>query len=140
MFELTPFRKHAVTYDPFRMLDDMEQTMFAPMNSFRTDIKDTGKAFVIEAELPGFSKEDIDVSLDENTLTITASHSESKEEKDEKTGYIHKERRSGAFRRCFDVSGVDADAITGSLDNGILTLTLPKKTEEEKKAKKIALN
>ena len=140
MFELTPFRRHEVTYDPFREFDEMERSMFGSVKSFRTDIKDTKDAFVIEAELPGFAKEDVDVSVDGDTLTISAVHKENKEEKDEKTGYIHRERSYGTFRRSFDLAGVDASKITGALESGILTLTLPKVTKEEKQTRKIELS
>ena len=139
MFELTPFRRHEVAYDPFRAFDEMERSMFGQVRSFRTDIKDTKDAFIIEAELPGFTKEDIDVSLDGDTLTISAQHNENKEEKDEKTGYIHRERSYGTFRRSFDLAGVDAENITGGLENGVLTLNLPKMKKEEKKSRRIEL-
>ena len=139
MFELTPFRRHEVSYDPFGTIEDMERSMFGNFRSFRTDIRDTKDAFIIEAELPGFTKEDIDVSLEGDTLTVSAVHQEKKEEKDEKGGYIHRERSYGAYKRSFDLSGVDAEKITGSLDSGILTLTLPKVAKEEKKTRKIEL-
>ena len=139
MFELTPFKRHVPAYDPFRALDEMEQSMFGRVQSFRTDIKDTGDSFVIEAELPGFTKEDIDVSINGQTLTVTATHNTHKEEKNEKTGYIHRERSYGSYQRCFDLDGVDVEKITGALDSGILTLTLPKTAKEEPKARKIEL-
>ena len=140
MFELTPFRKHELSYDPFKAFDEMDERMFGGVRSFRTDIKDTGEAYVIEAELPGFAKEDVDVSLDDDTLTVTATHKEHKESKDEKTGYVHRERSFGTYRRSFDLAGIDAEKITGTLDSGILTLTLPKASKEEKKTRKIALS
>ena len=69
MFELIPFDRRGSrvsAYDPFRMLDDMERSFFGgnshpAMSSFRTDVTDTGDAFVLDAELPGFKKEDIKI-------------------------------------------------------------------------------
>lgn len=139
MFELTPFKKHAVAYDPFKAFDDMEQSMFGQVSAFRTDIKDTGDAFVIEAELPGFTKEDVEVTVDDRTLTVSATHKENKEQKSDTNGYIRRERRYGTYVRSFDLEGVDAEKISGKLENGILTLDLPKIKNEEVKKRKIDL-
>ena len=65
MFELIPFDRRGnrmSAYDPFRMLDEMERSFFggnthAALSSFRTDVTDTGEAFVLDAELPGFKRE-----------------------------------------------------------------------------------
>ena len=139
MFELTPFTKHQAVYDPFRAFDEMERSMFGNFNAFRTDIKDTGSAYEIEAELPGFKKEDVEVTVDNGILTVTAAHKENKEEKNEKNGYIRRERRYGSFKRSFDLDGVDADKITGTLENGVLCLTLPKLTPKEAAKRTIEL-
>lgn len=139
MFELTPFKKHAVAYDPFKAFDDMEQSMFGQVSAFRTDIKDTGDAFVIEAELPGFTKEDVEVTVDDRTLTVSATHKENKEQKSDTNGYIRRERRYGTYVRSFDLEGVDAEKISGKLENGILTLDLPKIKNEEVRKRKIDL-
>ena len=86
MFELTPFVKHNAVYDPFKEFDEMEKRFFGGAASFRTDVKDTGDAYVIEAELPGFKKEDINVSVEEDVLTVTATRKEEKSDKDKKDG------------------------------------------------------
>ena len=78
MFELIPFDRRGSrvsAYDPFRMLDDMERSFFGGANhpavsSFRTDVTDTGDAFVLDAELPGFKKEDIKIDVENDCLTI----------------------------------------------------------------------
>ena len=61
MFNLTPYRKHNEVsyYDPFQMMDEMERRFWGSngMSSFKTDIRDEGGAYVLEAELPGFQKE-----------------------------------------------------------------------------------
>ena len=139
MFELTPFKKHAVAYDPFKAFDDMEQSMFGQVSAFRTDIKDTGDAYVIEAELPGFTKEDVEVTVDDRTLTVSATHKENKEQKSDTNGYIRRERRYGTYVRSFDLEGIDAEKISGKLENGILTLDLPKIKNEEVRKRKIDL-
>ena len=74
MFELTPYfrsnRKSAQVYDPFREMEDMERRFFGnSVQSFRSDIKDEGNAYLIETDMPGFRKEDIHVDLKGETLT-----------------------------------------------------------------------
>ena len=112
MFDLMPFGYERSLLDSF---DNFEKEFFKGMNrslaSFRTDIQDKGDHYVLEAELPGFAKEDIHIDLDENYLTIRAEHKAEKEEKDEKKAFVRQERYYGAYERRFDVSGIDVDAI-----------------------------
>ncbi len=138
MFELTPFMKKQMSYDPFKELEEMEKQLFRSSTAaFRTDIKDTGNDYVLEAELPGFKKEDIDIQLENNILTVTAGHNEEEESKE--NGYIRRERRIGRYTRSFDVSEIDTDNITAACENGILTMTLPKKKQPESSSRKIIL-
>lgn len=144
MFELTPFMRNAMTYDPFKDFDkpfkdfdEMEKRLFDSPRAFRTDIKDMGDSYLVEAELPGFTKEDVDISLEDDVMTVKASHNTEKEERNE--GYLRRERRFGSFERSFDVSQIDTENISGVLENGILSLTLPKMKKPEKEARKIEL-
>lgn len=135
MFELIPFDRRGSrvsAYDPFRMLDDMERSFFGGTNhpavsSFRTDVTDTGDAFVLDAELPGFKKEDIKIDVENDCLTITAERKADEEEKQK--NFIKRERFYGSFSRSFDVSGVNVDGIEAAYNDGILKLTMPKKVE-----------
>ena len=83
----------------------------------------------MEAELPGFNKEDISIDLNGDSLMITARHNSESGEKDDKGNYVRRERKFGSFSRSFDVSGIDTTAIKAAYNNGILELTLPKKGE-----------
>ncbi len=135
MFELIPFDRRGSrvsVYDPFRMLDEMERSFFngnhhAAVSAFRTDVTDTGEAFVLDAELPGFKKEDIKIDVENDCLTISAERKLDEEEKQK--NYIKRERYYGSYSRSFDVSGVNVDAIEASYNDGILKLTMPKKVE-----------
>ena len=135
MFELIPFDRRGSrvsAYDPFRMLDDMERSFFGganhpAMSSFRTDVTDTGDAFVLDAELPGFKKEDIKIDVENDCLTITAERKADEEEKQK--NFIKRERFYGSFSRSFDVSGVNVDGIEAAYNDGFLKLTMPKKVE-----------
>ena len=135
MFEIVPFSRRDFFDDPFRTMES-----YFNNNSFRTDVSDNGKEYLIEAELPGFKKEDIHLDIDEDCLTITATHTESKEEKDDKKNYIKRERYYVSYSRSFDVSNVDVDAIKASYNNGILELTLPKKAPEVPEKKHIQID
>ena len=133
MFELTQFvkRNHVATYDPFRLFDEMERSFFkgSELGDFRADIRDTGDAYELEADLPGVKKEDIKVDLDNNYLTISAERHAEKDEKDKKGNYVRRERSYGSYSRSFDVTGVQTEQITAEYTDGVLKLHLPKKQE-----------
>ncbi len=128
MFDLMPFGRNERNL--FQYLDEVEKNLFDGLDTrvsrFRTDILDKGDRYVLEAELPGFQKEDIHLDLDGDTLTIHAEHTDEKEEKDDKKQYVRRERRYGSFSRSFDVSGIKTDQIAASYENGVLQLELPK--------------
>ena len=100
------------------------------------DVKENDKAFVITAELPGMSDEDIGVSLADGVLTIKG---EKKDERDEKKDNFHlSERRYGTFQRSFRLpENVDAEKIAGDFSNGVLSLTLPKSDKPHSAERKI---
>ena len=127
----------------FDLFDNFERKFFGNSNAaipdFRTDIRDAGDRFVLEAELPGFNKEDIKLDVKDGILTISAQHDENKDEKDDKGSYIRRERRYGSFTRSFDVTGVDEEHITASYNNGVLELNLPKAVPVVPEAKRIAI-
>lgn len=128
MYGLTPFERKG--YDLFNAFHDFEKDFFGsetPFNSCKTDIKDKGDKFVLEAELPGFDKQDIHLDIDGGFLTLTAERKSENEEKDEDGKYIRRERSYGSYRRSFDISNVNTDMIDAEYKNGVLTVSLPKK-------------
>ena len=135
MFELIPFDRRGnrvSVYDPFRMFDEMERSLFGggshqAVSAFRTDVTDTGDAFVLDAELPGFKKEDIKIDVENDCLTISAERKLDEEEKQK--NFIKRERFYGSYSRSFDVSGVNVDGIEAEYSDGVLKLTMPKKVE-----------
>ena len=133
MFEMMPFtRNHGVDlYRPFRDLEELERSFFSNSGAtaFQTDIRDTGDAYVLEADLPGMKKEDIHIDIDGDRLSISAERNAVKEEKDENGGYIRCERSYGSFSRSFDISGIHAEGISAAYEDGVLKLTLPKQTK-----------
>lgn len=140
MFGMIPFGREENSL--WNYLDNMERSLFTgfgDMSQFRCDIQDKGDHYLLEAELPGFQKEDISLELKEGILTIKAEHKENQDQKDDKGNYIRRERRYGSFSRTFDVSGIDENAITAVYNNGILELTLPKLAPVVPQSRQIAI-
>ena len=121
MFGMIPFERH--DDNMFDMFDNFQKKFFndsnAKLPAFRTDIRDQGDKFLLEAELPGFQKEEISLELKEGILTIRAEHKESEEEQAKKGEYVRRERRYGSFARTFDVSGIDESGITAADESGL---------------------
>ncbi len=91
----------------------------------RVDVQEKADSYRLEAELPGLTEKDFTVNVEHNLLTI-ASEQERTEEREE-NGYVIRERRAGAFRRSFTLpEEVDADRISATFKDGLLTLTVPK--------------
>lgn len=140
-----PFRELA----PFTSFPEME-TMFGefpfrplvgsfePMPMMRADVTETDAGFTVKAEIPGMKKEDIDVSIDGNTVSIVA---ETKREKEVKEGekMLRSERYYGAVSRLLTLPvEVDPAKASASYEEGVLTLTLPKAPGVE--ARKLAVH
>ena len=145
MFGLTPYERRnndLMFWNPFKELEDMERSFFGERTprSFRTDIRDTGKEYVLEAELPGYDKSDIGIDVRDGYLTISASHTEENDEKDKKGNYLRRERSFGSMTRTFDVSEIEEEEIKASFNNGVLELILPKKAEKAEISRKIEIN
>lgn len=141
MFELMPFGCRRVSaYNPFRDFEEMSRSFWDNNNvsAFRTDITEKDGKYILEADLPGFKKEDISVDIDKDCLTITAEHKS--EEKDENAdSYIRRERYYGSYTRSFNVKGIDTEAITAAYNDGVLTLTMPKKEPEVPAARRLEI-
>ena len=100
------------------------------------DVTDSEKMYEITAELPGMDEKSIEVRVSDGNLTIKGEKEEETEQK--KKDYYMRERRFGSFERSFEVpESVDLNKIEASFKKGVLTVTLPKKVEAQKPAKKI---
>ncbi len=136
MFALTPFRRRSLVgeYDPFREFENLERRFFgsAVVPDFRIDISEREDRYVLEADLPGFSKEDIHIDLEGTYMTVRAERATPSTEGNE-GHYLRSERTFGTVERTFELSGVDTDGLQASYENGVLTVQMPKKTVERKK-------
>ena len=110
-------------------------SFFDQKDTMKVDIKETDKAYIVEAEIPGVKKENIKLELDDDVLTIHVEHNEQIEE--EGVNYIRKERKTANFSRSFYVENVNHDEVTARYDNGVLKVVLPKRNKGWKKGKHI---
>ena len=103
------------------------------------DIVETEEAFLATADLPGLTKDDIDISLENNLLTVSGERRYEKATEGEDEGKFRRvERAYGSFRRSFNLpTGVDVQKVEAKFEHGVLTLTLPK--AEVAKSRKIAI-
>lgn len=141
MFELMPFGYRRVSaYNPFRELEEMSRSFWndTDISAFRTDITEKDGNYILDAELPGFKKEDITIDIDKDCLTISAER-KSEENEEDGNNFIRRERYYGSYSRSFNVKGIDTDAITAAYNDGILTLTMPKKTPEIPAARRLEI-
>ena len=138
MFDLRPFnRRNEDLFERFRKaFDDVFNQDFLPtlsedFKSLRTDITESKDAYVVQADLPGFSQDDIQIDIENNQLTIRAKRDDTMEERDEDNRIIRKERHFGEFVRSFYIDNVDQEKIEATLDNGVLKIILPKITPDD---------
>ncbi len=120
-----------------RFLYDWDWPGLAPMHHGwmpSMEVSEKDDKILVKAELPGVETKDVDVTVQNNVLTITGEKKEEHEEKHE--GYFHTERRYGSFRRDIQLpSGIDENHVEAACKDGVLTITLPK--SEQAKPKKI---
>lgn len=106
--------------------------------SLRVDVCESNKAVEVSAELPGVEEKDIDVSLDDDKLTIKAEKKAEKESKD-KTWHTL-ERSYGSVQRTIGLPfAVDPDKVEAKFEKGVLKITLPKPPESERKSRNIKI-
>ena len=113
MFDHSNYRCQGTVFAPFHSLDAPGETQgIGQDGGFIADVLDLGDSYLLEAELPGYTRDELDVSVDGACLTISA----------EKGG-----QNGAVLCRRFDVSSVAVDRIAGKFQGDILTLELPKK-------------
>ena len=105
-------------------------------NLMKTDIREDENSYLLEVDLPGYSKDDIKIDITDGYLTINAKVE--KEDNDENKNYVRRERFTGEVTRTFYVGeDIKEDEVKASFKNGILTLEVPKLSlEDQKKDKK----
>lgn len=124
----------------YGLRDSLFDNIFFPYehkenNMMKTDVKENENDYELQVEVPGVSKENISIDYENDYVTIAAKTNKSKDEKDKEGNYIRRERYSGSYSRSYYVGDVDRESIKAKLDNGVLSIIVPKaKAEEQKKA------
>ena len=116
--------------DFYNMLDDffsgppLVQGRNLLRDTFKIDIQEKEQEYLIEAEIPGVAKEEIDLSIEGDNLLIKVDRKE--EVEDSGKNYIHRERRMSSMSRSIRLAGADLDEIKAKIEDGILQITVPK--------------
>ncbi len=146
---LAPFVRRSVfgyPMDSANGIDAMDQ-LFA-RGSYPVDVREDADHLYVDAELPGFKKDEIDITLENNELTIAAEHKSETTREDSArqdgngkasgTSWLLSERRARSFRRSFELPQVvDGANVNAALNDGVLTITLTKR--QESKPRKISV-
>ena len=122
------------------LLDDLFDDSFNSFNNtemMKADVKELDHGYELSMNLPGVKKEDIKAELKNGYITVSASTENSNEEKDDEGSYLRRERFYGSTSRSFYVGDqVREEDIKAKYENGVLTLTVPKKDAKQIEAEK----
>ena len=141
-----------VRWEPVRELSSLQNDMNRLFNTFfdtptagngtvrrwipAMDLVEAEDHFVLKADLPGLSEDDVHIDVEGDVLTVSGERKA--EHEDKREGYVRVERSYGSFRRSLTLpEGVDADAVTASFDRGVLEISIPK--PEQRKPRRVAI-
>jgi HSP20 family protein len=143
-----------VRWEPVRELSSLQNDMNRLFNTFfdtttpgnggsvprrwipAMDLVETDDHFVLKADLPGLSDEDVSIDVEGDVLTVSGERKA--EHEDRREGYVRVERPFGAFRRSLTLpEGVDPEAVSASFDRGVLEVRIPK--PEQRKPRRVAI-
>lgn len=142
---LTPFnrkrghlsRRGFEVFDPQEVMESFFNDFFFPNfyqpHYMKADIRETEKEYVVEVEMPGVNKEQVNIELRDDRLTVSVNQNE--EIKEETSNYVRRERRSGSMSRTFIVEDVDEEKVSAQLKDGVLSIILPKKNDNKRNRK-----
>lgn len=102
-------------------------------DTFKLDVQEGENKYLVEAELPGIDKNEVNIEMNEGTLKISVKIEENVNE--EKKNYIHKERRYSSMSRSIYLDDAKSEGIKASLENGVLKITVPKESKPNNSVK-----
>ena len=147
---ITTYKFRRPSYSPWRDLEAVQNRLAGVFdNPSRSrgswtpsvNISETKEGLELTAELPGLSKENLSIELEDNVLTISGEKTEPVTEGDEERQFLVLERNYGAFHRTFSLSrAISSDDIVATFENGVLTVALPKAPEAKGRTIEIAKN
>ena len=143
MAGLVPFNKNlsagATGFEGFyNMLDDFFSDTWLPRrtltrDTFKVDVQENEKEYLIEAELPGVKKEEVNLRLADRKLSIAVNREKNIEQ--ETKNYIHKERRSTSVQRSIYLADAGAEGVKAKLEDGVLSISVPKEVKADPSVK-----
>ena len=131
--KIQPRNSDTYSMTPFDFFEDFSRNLFNDFKSnlIKTDIHETDNEYLVEAELPGIPKENIQVTYEDGVLTISGQQQIDTVDEDKKRKLIRSERSSTSLRRQYLLENVKEDEIKASYSDGILKVTLPKDSNKE---------
>ena len=131
--KIQPRNSDTYSMTPFDFFEDFSRNLFNDFKSnlIKTDIHETDNEYLVEAELPGIPKENIQVTYEDGVLTISGQQQIDTVDEDKKGKLIRSERSSTSLRRKYLLENVKEDEIKASYSDGILKVTLPKDSNKE---------
>ena len=133
---LKPFGRDYFDMTPSELFRDFGRQFFSNFpdeQSIKTDISEKDDRYELKAELPGFSKDQIDISYENDMLIISAENNQVNEEKDDEGKVIQKERSYSNVKRMYSLNNIDEDNIEAKFEDGILSVDLPKTENSQRK-------
>lgn len=134
MASMIPYDRYsrALRSWPFDEFDRFFDAPFAALSTgnagFKMNVEDAGTAYVVTAELPGVTRDQIDVELNEGRLSVSVEKKESDEEKGK--NYLHKETGEWSATRGVYLKDAATEGLTARMDGGVLTVNVPKQSEK----------
>ncbi len=122
----------------FDEMDNFFDDFFKPAKyDMKSDVREVENGYEIDVEVPGFNKNEVIVDYNDGYITVSAKHETNNEQKKHK--YVHQERTYSSLERSYYVGDVDKSKINAKLNDGLLTISLPKPSLEAPKGKKIMI-
>lgn len=149
MFNIVPYNQYARNdlrragnyNDLYNIFDDFWGNSLMRNNNlrdvFKVDVTENENEYLIEADLPGVKKEEIDLKIDDNALIISVSHEDEKSSEDK--NYLHKERYVSSMKRRINLEASKINDISAKLEDGVLSIVVPKE-DPSKQSRKIEIN
>ena len=135
-YDLKPFGRDYFDMTPSELFRDFGRQFFSNFpdeQGIKTDIIEKDDRYELKAELPGFSKDQIDISYENGMLIISAENNQVNEEKDDEGKVIQKERSYSNVKRMYSLNNIDEDNIEAKFEDGILSVDLPKTENSQRK-------
>ncbi|MDD4088362.1 MAG: Hsp20/alpha crystallin family protein [Tissierellia bacterium] len=124
--------------DFYNMVDDFFNDSWPSRRSFardtfKIDVQENDSDYLIEAELPGVDREEVNIDMNEGRMTISVQREENINE--ENKNYVHKERRFSSMSRSLYLDGAKSTGIKAKLENGVLNIKVPKENKPDSSVK-----